>query len=56
MLLLWVRRIGETNLFNTYGVKIGKYKYMTDEQIDDISKEVIFNMRMNQHFKWKLLF
>jgi len=56
MLLLWVRRIGQTNLFNTYGVKIGKYKYMTDEKVDDISREIIFDMKLNQHFGWKLLF
>ena len=56
MLVLWVRRIGQTNLFNTYGVKIGKYKYMTDEKVDDISREIIFDMKLNQHFGWKLLF
>ena len=56
MLVLWVRRIGQTNLFNTYGVRIGKYKYMTDEKVDDISREIIFDMKLNQHFGWKLLF
>ena len=56
MLVLLVRRIGQTNLFNTYGVKIGKYKYMTDEKVDDISRGIIFDMKLNQHFGWKLLF
>ena len=56
MLVLWGRRIGKTNLFNTYGVKIGKYKYMTDEKVDDISRGIIFDMKLNQHFGLKLLF
>lgn len=55
MLLIWVRRVGDTNVFNTYGYKAGKYKYMSENSLTDIYGEMIFNMKMNQHFKWRFL-
>jgi len=55
MLLIWVRRVGDTNVFNTYGYKMGRYRYFNEERINDISSEMIFDMRMKQYFKFRIL-
>lgn len=56
MLLLWVSRIGESHHFNTYGYKMGKHRYMSEDQLHDVESEVIFNMSIDQKHAFKVLF
>lgn len=56
MLLLWVSRIGDTHRFNTYGYKMGKHKYMSEDQLHDIESVVIFGMSIDQKHAFKVLF
>lgn len=56
MLFLFVSRVGDTHHFNTYGYKIGKHKYMSEDQLNDVQNEVIFDMKIDQKHAFKIVF
>ncbi len=56
MLILFVSRVGKTHHFNTYGYKIGKHKYMSEDQLNDVQNEVIFDMKIDQKHAFKVVF
>ena len=56
MLFLVIKRIGESHHFNTYGWKLGKHKYMSEEELHDVECEVIFDMKIDQRYAFKVLF
>lgn len=56
MLFYLLIRRKDSPYFDGYGYKIGKYKYITEDRLNEIALDMLDDIEDSQWFKFKFMF